>query len=118
MLLVDSSKEVALLAAANYKVHATVGANPQAIASVKCLTETGAGPNLVNKSFLHSTWMGRIERQHFLKMRSANRQPTSLGELIMFHLRIGDVRIQVWFGVVINLPVYVLLDTSFIVQNV
>lgn len=56
--------EVELFAIAKYKVYAAVGGNPHAMTSVKCLINTNAGPNLVNRSFLRPTWISRIKQYY------------------------------------------------------
>lgn len=57
--------EVAQFATANYKDNLAIEANLQAMTPVKRLIKTGAGPQLVNRSFQHLTWINRIRLQHF-----------------------------------------------------
>lgn len=91
----------------------------QGMNKVACLIDTGAGPILINKSFVHPTWAPCFKHQDFIKLRSANKQPIRSEELILLYLRIGNQCILVWFGTVVevyNLSVDLLLGTSCIDQ--
>lgn len=112
------NEEIVLFATANYKTYTTIGTSPLAMTPVTCIVDTGTGFILIEKSFLHPTWMSRIKRRRFLKMRSANLQSIRTEEVIILHISIGVLCIQVWFGVAADLAVDVLLDFSFIDQYI
>lgn len=59
-----------------------------------------------------------VTRQDFLKLRSANIQPVRSEGVIQLYLQTGDLDIRVWFRVVEDLAVDILLGTSFIDRNI
>lgn len=80
---------------------------------VVCLLDTGADLNLVNASMIPPQWAARIKRQNLPRLRTATKEPLALDGTIILHLRLGDLRVRVCFGVVPNLVVDFLLGTSF-----
>lgn len=83
---------------------------------VAVLIDTGAGPSLVSKAFLHSTCisLSRTERINFLKLGSANKQPLSSKGAVLLHLQMDVLRIRLWFELADNLAEDLLLGTSFV----
>lgn len=106
--------EQALFTSTNYKAYVSVGLHAQSVNKVKCLIDMGAVPNVIKKSFVNQNWVPRVKRRGFLKLRSANKQSIRSERDILLLLQIGDLRIYLWFKVVKDLTIDLLLGTSFI----
>lgn len=96
----------------NYKSYVRVGIKLQEMTKVRCLIDTGAGPKLVTKLFLQPCWTSHIRAQNVLKHWSANKRPINSEEVDLLHLQIGGTCIRLWFGVVGNVAVDLLLETA------
>lgn len=91
----------------------SMGLHAQSMSKFQCLIETGAGRNLINKSFINPTWAPCVKRRDSLNLRSANKKPISLEEVIQVNLQIDNLRKIVWIGVVDDFVVDLLMGTSF-----
>lgn len=97
-----------------YRVRISVGVTSQSMMTVASLFDTGAGPNLVNKSFIPRNWHRYVEPIEQPQLRTATREHVNVEGVIPMFVRIGDLRVRAWFGVVENLAVDILVGTSFI----
>lgn len=76
--------------------------------------DPGAGPNVSDERFLPREWLRRMRPPVVTTRTSAAAQPIRVTVLLLLHVRLGDLGVQVWFGVVPNLVTHVLLGTIFI----
>lgn len=78
------------------------------------ILDTGAGPNLVDSQLLPLSWSSKVKPVADPGLTAAGKQTITVEGVILLHVQLGDLRVRVWFGVVKNLAVSVLLGTSFI----
>lgn len=97
--------KVALFTSTKYKTNARVGLHTQCINMAKSFVDSGAGPNLSHKLFVHPTWEPHAKRQDSTTLSCANKQPTRSEQVIMLRLQIDNIFMLVWFGVVEDLAV-------------
>jgi len=109
-----SSSPISLFKKRNYKIGISVGVQASITHPVTCVLDTGAGPNLINKDFLPPSWTDKIRPAQDPGLIAATRQAVSIEGVILLHVRVGELRVRVWFGVVSKLAVPALLGTSFI----
>lgn len=62
--------------------------------------------------------MGRIKLIKDPGFTAATRQTVDVQGLTLWHVKLGDLRVRIWFGVLAGLAVVVLLGTKFIVKFV
>lgn len=105
---------VGLFRKRNYKVRVSIGANASVMKSVAAVLDTGAGQTLIDSRFIPSDWSNRIKMVRDPKLTGATSEKRNLTGFILLHIRLGDLRVRAWFGVVENFAVKVLLGTSFI----
>lgn len=55
-----------------------------------------------------------IKKRQLPRLRTATKAPILLDGTILLFVKIGELRVRVWFGIVKNLAVDILLGTSFI----
>lgn len=114
VLPLSMDKTVTLFQKRNYKVCLTIGIQPSVMRPVIGILDTGAGPNLVAKDFLPSEWQQRIKPIRDPGLVAATKEAMVLQEMILLCVRLGDLEVRAWFGVVDRLAVRLLLGTSFI----
>lgn len=73
--------------------------------------DTGVGPNLVSRSIVPPSLQNRIQQLNVLLLQTANKQPPDLEGVELLHIHVRDLEVRVWFGVVNELPVDVLVRT-------
>lgn len=78
------------------------------------LFDTGAGPNLISKSIVSLSRRGLIQYWNVRLLRSAKKKPLKLEGVMLLHEHVGDLDVPVWFGVVNELAVIILVGTSFV----
>lgn len=76
------------------------GLHAQSMNKIKCLIDTGAGPNLNNRPSVQQTRTPRVKRRDILKARSASKRPIRSEKVIVLHFQIVNPPIRVWFEVV------------------
>lgn len=81
---------------------------------MSCLPDTGAGPNLVNKSFLPCQWCHQAEPPDYPHLRTSTKQPVHIDKITPMLVSIADLRVSVWLVVVKNLGVDLLSGTFLI----
>lgn len=86
--------EVALFTSTTYKIYVSLYLHAQNINTAECLIDKGISPNLINRSFLHLTWVLSIKRRDLLKPWSANKHPLRSEDVILQHLQIDNLRIE------------------------
>lgn len=72
------------------------------------------GPKFINTLFSPQLWDNYIEPDASPNLKRSTKQAINIDSIIQVFVRIGDVYVRLWFGVVRNLSVDVLLGTSFI----
>lgn len=78
-----------------------------------CFLDTGDSTNLCRLEMLLQVWAIPIKRRNLPSLRAAREQPHALNTFIHLHLRLGDLQMQVWFGVAPHFAVNVLPSMSF-----
>ena len=97
-----------------YKVHVEVGTDPNRM-GVKILTaDTAAGVCLVDRSEIPPPSKHLIEPCGDVIIKSATNHEVLVEEMIKLTLRIGDLTVDYYFGIVDDLPPKLLVGTSFI----
>lgn len=105
--------KVAFFRSTNYETGVYLSWHEKSVNTVQRLLDTNAGQRMKNVSFVQPTWASRVIFYNFLKLRFVNKKPVRTEGIILSHFEIGNLRIRVWFGVVKDLVVNVLLGTSF-----
>lgn len=82
--------------------------------TVQWLFGTGVVFNSVNELLILTKWKHPIHRRKMLNQQFATQQPLDINDKILFHIHTGALSIQVWFGIVPNLALDLLLGTLFI----
>ena len=113
-LFFDTKDIIALFQKRNYKIRISWGTKSNSLSPKTVVLDTGAGPNLVNRNDLPREWMKKIRLIRNVKLTSASRNAMNLVGVLPLFIRMGDLKVRVWFGVVENLAVPVLLGTSYI----
>lgn len=98
----------------NYKVSATVGLSPEMMITTPVLIDTGATMNLVAAKFLPPEWREKVRPYNGRDVESANKTSLTISGLIPLCVRVGDLKVKVWFAVAQDLCTRVLLGTPFI----
>lgn len=81
---------------------------------VNCVFDKGAGPSLIREDFLRLGWNKMIRLSHGQYLNTVTSESVSVLDIIPSHVRMGDWRVCVEFGVVHKLSVPGLLGTCFI----
>lgn len=95
-----------------YQVQISLGTQTDALRIVSCLLFTGERPNFVSKSFLSRQWCKQINPPDYPNLCTATKQ-TVHRRLIPMIIRIDDLPVCAWFGVVENIAIDVLLSMPF-----
>jgi len=98
----------------NYRVEATVTGPDGTTIRTPIVIDTGAGPNLVNYDWLTANWREQARDVDPPALRSANQEPMLVRQVVRLCVQMGDLPVDVWFGIVKGLAVKVLLGTSYI----
>lgn len=83
--------DVGFTARTTYKVPLTYEDIVETIRTSVSLLHTRAGANLLYPSLIPTDWKHRIRRHDRPRLHSTTRQPLHLDELILLHLRLGDL---------------------------
>lgn len=105
---------MALFSKSIYKVQVEIRNNFNQLHPHICLFNTGAGLDMVSKTFLSRELSTRIRNQPVQKLRSAVKEPVRLLSNILFFVRISDTHVEAWFGIVKRLAVDVHLGMPFV----
>lgn len=84
------------------------------IRTATCLLDTGAGFDLVDSTDLPSKWTNHINRGKMAHIRTATQDPLRVEKKVIHYLCIGYLCVRVWFVIVHNFAVDILLGTTFI----
>lgn len=82
--------------------------------TINIVLYVGAGLHLIDSSYITPAWEKLISPVRDPGLTAADRQEISILEVILLHVRIRDLRIKSWFGIVENLSVSVLLERNFL----
>lgn len=82
--------------------------------SITAVIDNGAGPNLILQTNMPSTSTDRIRLVKGPVLTVVSRSNVIVDRVILLHIRIGDVRVKFWFGLVTILSIPLLLGTCFI----
>ena len=83
----------------NYKVSATIGLTPDMMITTPVLVDTGATMNLISMKFLPPEWRSQLKPYNGQSIQSANRSSLTIMGLLQLHLRLGNLKVKVWFAV-------------------
>jgi len=108
------NSEVALFSGTNYKVNVSIGQQKSTLLPTEAVLDTGACPNLIDKRYIPLKWRHAIRPQEVSRLRGANNTTLVVEGVILLHVRVGDLCVKVWFGVVPVLVTKVLLGTTYI----
>lgn len=75
---------------------------------------TGAGPNLLREDKVIPDWMSPFRVCKKLRLRSSTNEKVEVVVTLMLYIGMEETRIRVVFGLIKNLGVPVILDTSSI----
>lgn len=95
-------------------MHVTLVVNDNVEHPALCLLDTGARPNIVNRSFIQMIWIDQTSPEENRCLCSASNNPLSVSGKIFLFVRTGDWHIKKWFLVADVLAVDILLGTAFI----
>jgi hypothetical protein len=98
----------------NYKLSATIGLTPEVMITTPVLVDTGATMNLIAAKFLPPEWRSKIRPYNGREVESANKTTLTILGLLPLYVRMGDLKVKVWFAVTQDLCARVLLGTPFI----
>lgn len=113
ILVENTTTDVTFCEKPNYKLHISTGFHSHTLTPTECLLDTGAGLSIINANFVRKMWTSRIVNTSFLRFHTATKGPIQLYETILLHFQIGGLTACVWFGIVSNLAVSLLLVKSF-----
>lgn len=103
-----------LLPKSTNKVAIKIGINSEERQPYICLLDTGAGTDLINKASLKREWLSDIKRQQLRGLRTVTKEDVLFGGTIPFFVKIGKIKVRVWFEIVEAFAVDILLGTYFI----
>lgn len=95
-----------------FEISADVLSN--ALRTMTSLLDTDVVHNLVNKDFLGQAWKESIKSSKSPQLRTGSREKVNIEGIVAEFIPMGDLRVRPWIGIVENLSVDVLLETSFI----
>lgn len=110
----EDSGELLLSNKRKYTVSISVNIMANEMHPVNCGFETGAGPSLIEKSFLEAERLKALQAISRPSFRNGTNQKVRAFKKIALDIRTKDTRVTVLFGTVRSLAVSVLLVTSFI----
>lgn len=76
---------------------------------------TGSEPNLIDKRFVPRDLLRSIRPPPVHTLTSSTSHPIRVSLILLLHVRLGYLRVRVWFRVDPNLVTRVLLGTNFII---
>lgn len=96
----------------NYTPAIKVGLSSKEVRPIDCVLGSGGGPVLIRGDVLSDEWLPAVNSEQRLQLRSAtNHKLTTVGTITL-HMRMGEVRVRVFFGAVYQLAVPNLLGTE------
>lgn len=114
IFLFEETRHNLLFNKMKYKVSISVSLMDNKMHPVNSTFDTAAGPKLVREGLLEAEWLKAVQANNRPPLRNVINQKISVVETIHLLVRMGDSRVRVRLGVVRNLAVPVLLETSFI----
>lgn len=105
---------VTLLTKKEYKAAISFVLTVSHIRPITSVFSTGNGPNLLQEDLIKLNWLPSIGTFDSPRLNSVTSQRVEVNGKITLHVWIGESRIRVSSGIVRNLAVSVLLDTSFV----
>lgn len=106
---------MALFSGSTYNVKMTVGTDSTLMYPVVSFIDTGGAPNLIDAVFIKSQWNSRIERLDTPRVRASSEKSLPVRRTMLLQVRICVLCARVWFTILDNLAVGLLLGTSFII---
>lgn len=104
---------VSICSKPKYKLRLRYGVKTSSMHAVTYLLDTRAGINC--KPMIHPQYCTNcIKRGKMPHLCKRTQEPLRIVETILLHVRLGDLRVEVWFGIVHNLAVDILIGTPFI----
>lgn len=98
----------------NYFLCISVGITSNTLLNVASLLGTGASPSLVNKKLIHCGQREPIKPIKSPLLQTANCEVVNVKDIVASFVRIGNLWVRPWFGIVETLASDVMLGTSFI----
>ena len=91
----------------------TLGLEVTAMVPTPILLDTGATINLIHYDFLPEEWKSKMRQYKGKTVRTANDGGIHILGVIKLRVQLGDLKVNVWFGVSRNLIQRVILGTPF-----
>lgn len=76
--------------------------------------DTKDGPKLVSKDFLLPEWQQLLKSSRVQRLVAPTNEDVGFQGVILLHIRIGDLCVRAWFGVVVMLAIARFLGTYFV----
>lgn len=80
----------------------------------ECHLGTGKRLKLINENLIHPERWSSVKITNLPHLCTATKKPIPLDGIVLLPLCTGDLQTRVWFGIVLNMSVSLLLGTSFI----
>lgn len=106
--------EVRFLTKVTYKVRVGIGLTKTVLHLILCLIGTGAGPTLSNEDYFKPQLKYRIRRLGSQQLTRQQKRSLELMVLILFVAQMRDLQAPIWFRIVQNLAVNILLRSTYI----
>lgn len=97
----------------DYRVEVTISDNVGLSVKESTVLYTGSGPTLVNEGCLSQTFSDTAVTTSLSRLRASGNEPMRVEKFIPLDVQLGDKSVKVWFRVVNNLAVEVVLGTLF-----
>lgn len=91
----------------NYKFRLTVSHGPNVMYLVTEVLDIGTGLNLMSRSFIKPGWDIYIKVVKDPVLTAETEQAVTVGRDICLRVRLGDVRVRVWFWILDKLAVQI-----------
>ena len=103
----------------NYQVSAALGVSPTMVTPMRCIFDTGAGPNIVHLRVLPDNWESyRVADAPPVNLMGAGGRRLHQRGTVSLHVEIGRLRVRAQFLVVQNLAADCILGCQFINRQV
>lgn len=106
--------EIAFCTKSTYRRHGCYGISTRTMHPDLCSIDTGSCSNLVSETRIVFKWSHRNHCKKMPNLRFTTQQSLHKNSQIHFHVRFGAVCIRIWFDIVPNFAVGILLGTWLI----
>lgn len=79
-----------------------------------CLLNTGAGLPITNSKLILGNWKHKLNSHHTPNLQSELKKQITLRGPFLLFVRVGNLDVKIWFGIVRNVTVDIALGTPFI----